>query len=214
MKIQFVFLALVLSLFFEFTYFFFIQYIQKSRMKKTARIANTFLYEITPRFNEKTSFINYVLIFAIAVTLFPFIYLLVDRVNSYSVSLLVVAVLLTFTLCCIPFIGLEKLREHLFLDVGAIGFLTVVAGLEAFYSLQLYRVTLIKYQLAAGIISLAIFAFMIAMIINPKLFDLKNDMDDEGNPKRKRTIFLALSEWLLYPLFSLTLIPLLLIIAK
>lgn len=214
MKIQFVFLALVLSLFFEFTYFFFIQYIQKSRMKKTARIANTFLYEITPRFNEKTSFINYVLIFAIAVTLFPFIYLLVDRVNSYSVSLLVVAVLLTFTLCCIPFIGLEKLREHLFLDVGAIGFLTVIAGLEAFYSLQLYRVTLIKYQLAAAIISLAIFAFMIVMIINPKLFDLKNDMDDEGNPKRKRTIFLALSEWLLYPLFSLTLIPLLLIIAK
>ena len=214
MSAQFVFLAFILSIVFEGTYFFFLQYLQKANNKKPARIANTFLYEITPKFSKKTSFINYLLLFGVAVSLFPFIYYLAYNVQTYAVTIMIIAVLLIFTLACIPFIGLNKLREHLFLDVCSLILLVGLAGIEGYYSFQLYRLYRDPYQLAALIVSAVLFLFVLIMIINPKLFDLKNDMDEKGNPTRKKVIYLALSEWLLYPLSILTLIPLILICVK
>ena len=214
MKVQFVFLALMLSFIFEFTYFFFLQYIQKKRNKKLARITNTFLYEITPRFNENTSFINYLMLFGVTVSLFPFIYYLAYNIQFYSVTIAIIAIILIFTLCCIPFIGLDKLREHLLLDVTSLVLLLSLAGMEAFYGFQLFRLYRSYYDLAAMIVALVLFVLALAMIVNPKLFDLKNDIDEQGNPKRKKVIYLALTEWLLYPRGILTLIPLILICVK
>ena len=214
MNVQFVFLAFALGAFFELSYLFFIQFLYKAKNKKVARIANTFLYEITPKFYEKTSFINYILIFGVLVLLFPFIYLLIERVNTYSVTLFIIETILIFCLICIPFIGLDKLREHLFLDLGAIVASLALTGMESFYTFQLYRLYRDNYQLAAMIVSLVLFVFVLALIINPKLFDLKNDMDEQGNPSRKKIIYLALSEWLLYPIAILSLIPLLLVSVK
>ena len=211
MRPEFVFLAIGVSLIFEFSYFFFVQYIQKIRNKKLARIANTFLYEITPRFNEKESFINYVLLFGIIVSLFPFIYYIVYTRNTYSVTVMIIAIALMFTLAAVPFIGLDKLREHLFLDVVALVLLIALFGMEAFYGFQMYRLYLDTYALVAMIVALVLFAFSLVMIINPKLFDLKNDIDEQGSPSRKKIIFLALSEWLFYPLSILSLVPLLLL---
>ena len=211
MRPEFVFLAIGVSFLFEFSYFFFVQYIQKIRNKKLARIANTFLYEITPRFNEKTSFINYVLLFGIIVSLFPFIYYIVFTLNTYSVTVMVIAIVLMFALSIIPFIGLDKLREHLFLDVVALVLLIALFGMEAFYGYQMYRLYLDEYALAAMIVALVFFTFTLAMIVNPKLFDLKNEIDEQGNPSRKKIIFLALSEWMFYPLSILSLVPLLLL---
>ena len=211
MRPEFVFLAICLSFLFELSYFFFVQYIQKVKNKKLARIANTFLYEVTPRFNEKTSFINYVLLFGIIVSLFPFIYYIVYTRNTYSVTVMIIAIVLMFTLAAIPFIGLDKLREHLFLDVIALVLLIALFGMEAFYGFQMYRLYLDTYALAASIVALVLFTFSLVMIINPKLFDLKNDMDESGNPSRKKIIFLALSEWIFYPLSILSLVPLLLL---
>ena len=211
MRPEFVFLVIGVSFLFEFSYFFFVQYIQKIRNKKLARIANTFLYEITPRFNEKTSFINYVLLFGIIVSLFPFIYYIVFTLNTYSVTVMVIAIVLMFALSIIPFIGLDKLREHLFLDVVALVLLIALFGMEAFYGYQMYRLYLDEYALAAMIVALVFFAFTLAMIVNPKLFDLKNEIDEQGNPSRKKIIFLALSEWMFYPLSILSLVPLLLL---
>ena len=211
MRPEFVFLAIGVSFLFEFSYFFFVQYIQKIRNKKLARIANTFLYEITPRFNEKTSFINYILLFGIIVSLFPFIYYIVYTLNTYSVTVMVIAIVLMFALSIIPFIGLDKLREHLFLDVVALVLLIALFGMEAFYGYQMYRLYLDEYALAAMIVALVFFAFTLAMIVNPKLFDLKNEIDEQGNPSRKKIIFLALSEWMFYPLSILSLVPLLLL---
>ncbi len=211
MRPEFVFLAICLSFLLEFSYFFFVQYIQKVKNKKLARIANTFLYEITPRFNEKTSFINYVLLFGIIVSLFPFIYYIVYTRNTYSVTVMIIVIVLMFTLAAIPFIGLDKLREHLFLDVIALVLIVGLFGMEAFYGFQMYRLYLDNYALAASIVALVLFTFSLVMIINPKLFDLKNDMDENGNPSRKKIIYLALSEWLFYPLSILSLVPLLLL---
>ena len=214
MKVEVVLLALLVGVIFDLSYFFFIQFIQKRINKKTAKIANTFLYEITPKFSESTSFVNYVLLFGIAVTIFPFIYYLIYNFNNYSLGMAIAAILLAFCLCCIPFIGLNKLREHLYLDVGAIVLLAALIGVESLYMVSLYRLYRGIYQLIAMIVALVLFASVLVLIINPKLFDLKNEMDEEGNPKRKRIIFLALSEWLLYPLSLLSLVPLILISAK
>ena len=214
MKVQFVFLALLLSFVFEFTYFFFLQYIQKKRNKKLARITNTFLYEITPKFNESTAFINCLMLFGVAVSLFPLVYYLAYNIQFYSVTIMIIAIILIFTLCCIPFIGLEKLREHLLLDISSLVLLLGLTGMQAFYGFQLFRLYRSNYDLAASIVALVLFVFVLAMIVNPKLFDLKNDIDEQGNPHRKKVIYLALSEWLLYPLSILALIPLILICVK
>lgn len=214
MAAQFILLAILISFIFEGTYFFFLQYLQKVKNKKTARIANTFLFEITPRFSEKTSFVNYVLLFGVAVSLFPFIYYLTENVQTYSVTIMIIAILLIFSLACIPFIGLDKLREHLMLDVFALVLLIGLSGMEAFYSFQLYRLYLDEYQLASAIVSLVLLVLVLVLIINPKLFDLNNEMDENGNPRRKKVIYLALTEWLLYPISILTLIPLLLLSIK
>ena len=211
MRSEFVVLAIGLSFLLEFSYFFFIQYIQKVSNKKVARIANTFLYEITPKFYEKTSFINYVLLFGIIVSLFPFIYYIVYTLNAYSVSMTIIAIILMFALATIPFLGLDKLREHLFLDIVALVLLIALFGLEAFYGFQTYRLYINYYALAAMIVALLLFAFVLLMTINPKLFDLKNDIDEQGNSHRKKIIYLALTEWMLYPLSILSLVPLLLL---
>ena len=214
MAAQFILLAILISFIFEGTYFFFLQYLQKVKNKKTARIANTFLFEITPRFSEKTSFVNYVLLFGVAVSLFPFIYYLTYNIQTYSVTIMIIAVLLIFSLACIPFIGLDKLREHLMLDVFALVLLIGLSGMEAFYSFQLYRLYLDEYQLASAIVALFLLVLVLVLIINPRLFDLNNEMDENGNPRRKKVIYLALTEWLLYPISILTLIPLLLLSIK
>ena len=127
---------------------------------------------------------------------------------------MIIAIILIFTLCCIPFIGLEKLREHLLLDISSLVLLLGLTGMQAFYGFQLFRLYRSNYDLAASIVALVLFVFVLAMIVNPKLFDLKNDIDEQGNPKRKKVIYLALTEWLLYPLGILTLIPLILICVK
>ena len=173
MRPEFVFLAIGLSFLFEFSYFFFVQYIQKVKNKKLARIANTFLYEITPRFNEKTSFINYVLLFGVIVSLFPFIYYIVYTRNTYSVTVMVIAIILMFVLAFMPFIGLDKLREHLILDVAALALLNALFAMEAFYCFQMFRLYADTFALAGMIVAIVLFTFALVMIINPKLFNLK-----------------------------------------
>ena len=212
MRPEFIVLAIGVSFIFEFSYFFFVQFIQKAKNKKVARIANTFLYEITPRFVEKESFVNYVLLFGIIVSLFPFIYYIAYVRNTYSVTVMIISILLIFTLAAIPFIGLDKLREHLFLDVIALILLIALFGMEALYGFQMYRLYLDNYALASMIVAIVFFVFTFIMIINPKLFDLKNDVGEDGRPKRKKIIYLALSEWLFYPLGILSLVPLLLLV--
>ena len=211
MRPEFFILAIGLSFVFETSYLLFIQYIQRIRFKKSARLANTFPFEITPKFNEKTSFINYVFLFGLAVSLFPFIYYLTQNVHSYSISLMILAVLLIVALAIIPFIGLDKLREHLILDVSALILLVSLYAMEALYAHHLYKLSNYNLELAAMIVAIVFAVIVLVLIINPKLFDLKNNVDEQGNPTRKKVIFLAVTEWLLYPLSILTLVPMLLL---
>ena len=215
MQIYFIFTALILSFVLEFSYFYFIKYLRKKTDKMKFKITNTFLYEVTPKFYESTKFINGILFFAVTVNLFPFIYYLVYNLSAFTVTIMIIAFLLIFVLSFLPFIGLEKLREHLYLDVAAIMLLGALVGMESYYSFHLYRYYYDNQcQLAAAIIGLVIFVFILVIAFNPKLFDLKNKINDKGEPERKKIVWLAFSEWLLYPLTILSLIPLLLLCVK
>ncbi len=211
MRFEVVFLAIVISLFFEISYFFFLRYIQRVKFKKNLKITNTFLFEVTPKFNEKTSFINYALLFGVIVCLFPFIYYLRYSLQVYSVTIMIIAILLMVALAVIPFLSIDKLREHLFFDVMALVLVTGLCAMEAYYAFNLYRLYTDDYQLAAMIVALVLFVLSFIMIVNPKLFDLKNNIDEEGNPSRKKIIWLAFTEWIIYPLSILSLVPLLLL---
>lgn len=214
MNEYFIFGALFLTILLESSYLFFIQYISSKTQRKNIRIANTFMYEATPKFNENTAFVNYVLLFAVIINFFPYIYYLFYHVEGYAISMMVIATILLFTMCFIPFIGLNKLKEHLYLDVTSLILLAALFGIEAISSLTTYRTYLSNYYLAAMIVALVLFAFTLFLIINPKLFDLKNNVDGSGNVSRKKVIWLAVTEWLLYPLATLSLIPLLLLSIK
>ena len=212
---EYVFISsLFLSIFLEFCYLFFIQYISKCTKKKLVRIANTFLFEVTPKFSEKTSFINYVFLFGLGISFLPYIYYLFYNVQVYSVSMLVIAAILLFVLCFLPFIGLDKLREHLYLDIAAFLLLASLFIIESYYSFTLYRLYQNDHQLVALIVALVLLLFALILIFNPRLFDLKNNVDESGLSTRKKVVWLALSEWLLYPLSALSLIPLILITIK
>lgn len=206
------FIAISVALLFEGAFFFALSLIYKSQEKKSLRLLNTFLFEVTPSFNEKYSYINYFLFFGIAVSIFPYVYYVAYNVNTFSMTIMILSVLLAFCLASLPFISLNKLREHFYLALGGLVSLFSLYVMEAYYCGRLYFVF---YQdaihLVAMIVSLIFAAFVLFMIVNPKLFDLKNDKDESGRPVRKKFIFLAFSELILYPLSILALLPILLI---
>ena len=200
--------SLILAFLFEGTFFLSLAMIYQSNEKKALRILNTFPFEVTPGFKEKNSFINYLLIFSILVNLFPFIFYASQNINSYTVSIMVLFVLSSFCLASLPFISLEKLREHFYLDLGAFVTLLAVVGLEAFYCYHLYDVYLMDYALIGMIISIVLAVLVLIPVFNPKLFELKNRQNEDGTYSRKKFIFLAFSEWMLYPIALLSLFPL------
>lgn len=208
--------CLILSILFEITFFLSLGLIYQSIEKKALRITNTFIFEVTPGFKEKKSFISYIFLFALLVNLFPFIFYLSKAVNAYTVSMAVLSTLAIFCLSCIPFISINKLREHLYLDLGALVSLLALFGFEAFYSFNIYKYSeyTYNYALASMIISIVLALFILVAILNPKLFDFKNEQNEDGTYSRKKFIALAFVEWMMYPLGILSLLPLFLLTMK
>ena len=208
--------CLILSILFEVTFFLSLGLIYQSIEKKALRITNIFIFEVTPGFKEKKSFINYIFLFALLVNLFPFIFYLSKTVNAYTVSMAVFSTLAIFCLASIPFISINKLREHLYLDLGVLVSLLALFGFEAFYSFNIYKYSeyTYNYALASMIISIVLALFILVAILNPKLFDFKNEQNEDGTYSRKKFITLAFVEWMIYPLGILSLLPLFLLTMK
>ena len=205
--------SILVTFLFEGTFFLALALIYRSREKKTLRIFNTFIFETTPSFKEKNSFINYIFLFAVIVNALPFIFYLNKIANSYTVAMTILAVLIAFCLGCLPFISFYKLREHFYLDLGAIVSLLALFTIEAFCCFYVYKNNdyLNNRALAGMIVSIALGAIMLIPIFNPKLFDLKNKKNEDGTFARKNFIFLAFVEWALYPMALLSLLPIFLI---
>lgn len=203
--------CLIVSLLFEGTFFLSLALIYQSSEKKHLRIFNTFIFETTPGFKEKNSFINYFFIFAVMVNALPFIFYASKNINAYTVTMMVLSILALFCLGGLPFISLNKLREHFYLDLGAIVALLALFGIEAFFSYHMYSTYLNKYALASMIIAICCAALLLVPVFNPKLFELRNVKNEDGTYSRKSFILLAFTEWMLYPLAVLSLLPILLI---
>lgn len=206
--------ALIVCFLFESTFFLSLGLIYNSIEKKNLRILNTFIFETTPSFKEKNGVLNYFLFFSLLVNAFPFIFYASRNINVYSVSMMILAVLTIFCLATLPFVSLNKLKEHFYLFFGALLCMLALSGVEAFYSYYLYKTYLDNYALASMIVSIVLAFILLLIVFNPKLFDLQNKKNDDGSFSRKRFIFLAFSEWLLYPGMILSLVPILLITMK
>ena len=212
MDAKFLFIAISISVLFIGAFFISLSLIYKVSKKKRLSFLNTFIYEVVPSFSEKYSFINYLLFFGLTVCLFPYIYYVVYNVNTFAMTIMIIAVILMFCLASLPFVSLSKLREHYYLALGALVSLFALYVMEAYYSASLFfRFSSEDMQLVSFIVASVLGLFVLFIILNPKLFDLKNIRDDSGELVRKKVIFLALSEFLLYPLAILALLPMLLI---
>lgn len=205
--------SLLVSILFEAIFFVGLVLIYKANEKKALRILNTFVFEVTPGFKEKNSFLNYFLIFALLVNIFPFIFLLSQSSNSYTIMMSILITLVSFCLGSLAFVSLDKLREHFYLDLGALACLVALFGIEIFYSHFMYKHSgyINNFDLAAMIISIIFTAFMLVPIFNPKLFILKNKQNEDGSYSRKNFIFLAFIEWMMYIIGLLSLVPIFLI---
>lgn len=198
--ISFVLLALV---------FLFISLIYKKKEKKILKITNTFIFEVMPSFKSKESILNYVLLFSLLLVIFPFIFYGSTRFNSYIMTMVVISTLAAFCLASLPFISLAKLKEHLYLSIGALVSVFALLASEGYYLINLFRLYDDIFYLIGGIVAFSLSLIILIMIFNPKLFVLKNDLDESGNPIRKKFIPLAFSEWMLYIFYILSLVPLL-----
>ena len=205
------FVAVFVSLLFEGFFFIALSIIYKAKEKKNLRIANTFIYEVSPFFNEKNSYLNYLLFFGITISIFPYIYYFFYHMNTFSAIIVIISVIMAFCLCAIPFIPLNKLREHFYLALGGLLTLFILLAMEGYYCFTLYRLYLDNYQLAAMIIAFALALVVLITLLNPKIFDLRNKQNDQGEYERKKFILLAFSEWMMYPLSILAIVPMLLI---
>ena len=203
--------SIIVAFLFDATFFLSLALIHQSNTKKLLNICNTFIFEETPGFKEKNTYLNYLHFFAVMVWLFPFIFYAANNVNSYPISLMIIAVLAAFCLATLPFIPLNKLREHFYLDLGALVTLLALFGLEAFYCYRVYDVYLNGKGLAGMIVAISVIALLLVPIFNPKLFDLKNNKNEDGTYSRKNFIFLAFTEWMLYPIALISLLPIFLI---
>ena len=205
------FVALAISILFEGFFFLALSIIYKSIEKKNLRIFNTFIFEVSPSFKEKNAYLNYLLIFGVLISITPYVYYLFYHVHTFSMTIMIISVIMAFCLCTIPFIPLNKLREHFYLSLGGMLALFILLAMEGYYCVTLYRLYLDTNQLIAMIVAFSLALIVLINLLNPKLFDLKNKKNEQGEVERKRFILLAFSEWMLYPLSIAAIVPILII---
>ena len=211
MDFKLIFIAIGIAILFEGSFFFALSLIYRQREKKYLKFTNTFLFEVVPSFKEKSGIANYLLLFGIVISIFPYIYYVAYNVNTFAMTIAIISILMAFCLVCLPFISLNKLREHYYLALGGLVTLMALLIIEGYYCYRLYRLYLDNMQLVGMIVAFSLALFTLIAIFNPKLFDLKNTQNEAGEYVRKKFIFLSFVEWMLYPFSILALVPLLLV---
>ena len=209
MRINLIVIAILVSFIFEVAYFSGAYSFYKESEKRTFKITNTFPFEVAPKFTDRFGYVNIFALFGVVVNFFPFVYYISQFLEAYSVSIMIVSSIYFFCLACLPFISLNKLREHLYLALGALVMLIAISGLELMYALRQYNLFKESNDLIAAIIAGSIGATTLIGVFNPKLFDLKNTINEQGLSVRKGFISLAFYEWMYYLFGLFTLLPLL-----
>ena len=139
------------------------------------------------------------------------IYHLIYHLTVTNVIFTILTVIYIFCLVFIPLVSFNHLKEHLYLDLGAMLSLFAMNVFNTFESSRYLRYEYYLLYLIPLILSAVLTLVSLYFVFRPGLFNFKNERDEEGNIVRAKYISLAVIEKLLYPLLYISIIPLILI---
>ncbi len=193
-------------------FYFAINLLNRKRVNKGIDLRNSFPFEKIPLFKTDYFFINILYFLSILAPTSGVILFMTYHLGVVTIFTGVISVILLFFLAIIPFVTINKLKEHLYLDVGLIVTHFALCGFILYLSYSISK--LYDYQNVTAIIAIVIsgifFIFSLCFVANPRLFDLKMKVEEE-EISRPKVIPLAISEWLLLLTPSFFLIPLILL---
>ena len=179
--------------------------------KKMLNMKNTFLFEGSS-FAATKGFLLVSLAINLVTSIIFASHYFSEPYGSLSIFVVVITAVLSFCLAALPFVSFRTFKEHLYLDIGALVTLVALFGIDTYYCYDVFKLYDYSnnYALSGLIVSAFLLLIVFAFIFNPHLFDLKMNVRDEG-VERKKVIVLALLEWTMIFLSTLSSVPLILL---
>ena len=203
---------LSLSVFSIGAFYFAINLLNKRKEKKNIDIRNTFPFEKIPFLKTDNFFINILYFLSLLSIVAGIILFMTYHLGVVTIFIGVISIILLFFVVVIPFVNINKLKEHLYLDIGMVVTHFALSGFLTYLSYSICKLT--DYHNVTAIASLVvsglIFLFSLCFVANPRLFDLRMQVKEE-DVERPKIIPLAFSEWLLMLSPFLFLVPLILL---
>ena len=171
----------------------------KSKNKRGINFKNEFPFETVPYFKGEYAYLNISLLISLLASISGFILFMLKDIGVISVILSIISVIYSFTIICLPFIPLNRLKEHLYLSLGSIISDFTISLFLTYLSYVLSRRT--EYLKVAPIIAIAISGLLVIkslfFILSPKLFNLKYERNEKDELVRPKVVKLAMYEWIL-----------------
>jgi hypothetical protein len=204
---------LALSFFSTMSYYFAINLLNRKFDKKNINYKNTFPFEVVPQFKTDNFFINILLFISLASTLTGAIIFASKYLEVMPVIMAVITLLLVAVIAALPFINIKFLKEHLYLSLALVVLFFALSGFLMYISFSITK--LFDYKNVTSIIAMVVSGVLLLIslffIFNPKLFNLNNEVKEDGEMIRPKVFYLALAEWCIPLLSPLTLVPLILL---
>lgn len=211
MKITYILLATFSLSILMMISFFISTLIINKKNNKNIDIRNVFPFEA--RLTNQYKSINVFLFISFISTLGGAILFASKYLDVLPIILVVAVLLLLFSTAAIFYIDLRHLKEHLYISLAIVALYFLAVGFLTYLSHSICK--LFDYQNITGIISLVISALLLLLalffIINPKIFDLKMNVDEKGNESRPKYFHLAFTEWVISLSIPLLQLPLILL---
>ncbi len=179
------------------SYFFSINLLYKRRSNKSINYKNEFPFESVPYFKTTGSNLNLLLFLSLTATLAGFALFTVNYFGVIPLLMTIVFTLMGFFIGALPFVSLAKIKEHLYMVVGAIVSDFLISALITYLSYSVSK--MYDYQKISPIIAIVISAILliksIFFILNPKLFNLRYVKNEKDELVRPKFVPLAFYEW-------------------
>ena len=201
------------SLFALVAFFFSLSLIYKKKNNKSINLLNTFTFEATPKLKRNEGTSPVLLFVSLGATIVGAIVFASRYMDVLPIVLVVIMTIMSFTTAMLPLLSLNKLKEHLYLNLGSVISFATSSAFLTYLSYSMCKAY--DYKNASLIIAMVIsgllFLFSLFFVFNPQLFNLNNDKNEDGEAMRKKFIPLAFSEWMIIFSSPIFLIPLILI---
>ena len=191
-------------------FYFAASLIYKKKNSRDINLLNTFTFEVV---KSGVGSIVPLLFVSLGATIAGAIVFTSRYTDVLPIVLVVIMTIMGFCTAMLPLLSLNKLKEHLYLNLGAIISFATAAAFLTYLSYSMCKVYDYKNisLIIAMVVSGLLFLFSLVFVFNPHLFILNNDRNEEGEIVRKKYIPLAFSEWMIIFSSPIFLIPLILI---